>query len=243
MARRFKVVVRKNGQVCGEMSYPSQAAANAAAAQMQAQGSAGLEALAVTPNRKPRRNPSIGRGTKHRDRVAAAVTKRLRAQGVPKDEATSRGFAIATAAELRHNPMAADLSSMPFEEFAKHVVIGKGYQTLSGRRFVRVHSRDNVVMTDVPVSDGDGHAPMKRAIDIKHRAYEQLRLHLVPQVATGPLAGVARKRRRNPAGSVDYNGAKIRIENGVYTVLPSGRQFSGPGGFVAAKKWIDQHGA
>lgn len=93
---------------------------------------------------------------------------------------------------LRRNPMTADLASMDFDEFAKHVVIGKGYNTLSGRRFVRVHSRDNAVMTDVPVSDGDGGKPLKRAVDIKRRAYDQLRMHLV---AGHTLADRAKHRR------------------------------------------------
>ena len=114
------------------------------------------------------------------------------------------------AAPLRKNPMTADLASMDFDEFAKHVVIGKGYNTLSGRRFARVHSRDNAVVTDVPISDGDGGSPLKRAIDIKHRAYDQLRVHLVP----GQTLADRKLPRRNPAMpdyDVAYKDAKGRM--------------------------------
>jgi len=332
MPRRYRVVVRRNERECGEMSYASQSEARDAAAKMNREGAAGVEALMLGPGRTenrrrnpkavsgstrpsrtsqvnaylaahgfpgvmlhrsardaychfyggeaddwtdtsvyvPRvsdltldgwlsearkcaasalRNPSIGRATKHRDTVAKAVMKRLRKQGVAKGEATSRAYAIATAAEqrrqgTRRNPMTADLASMPFEEFAKHVVVGKGYNTLSGRRFVRVHSRDNAIVTDVPVSDGDGSPPLRRAIDIKQRAYDQLRVHLQPQPSMGEVENRRRSRRRNPdnAGNVAYGGRVIRIVDGTYTVV-GGPTFSGPGGFVAAKKWVEQHGA
>ncbi len=334
MARRFRVIVRKNGRECGEMSYSSESEARVAAGRMGREGAAGVEALMLGPARtenrrrrnppkaltgstRPtrtsqvdaylathgfpgvrlhrsardaychfyggeadrwdetsvyvprvsdltldgwleearmcagqRRNPSIGRGTAHRDRVAAAVAQRLRREGESKAEATSRAYAIATAAEqrrqgLRKNPMTADLASMPFEEFCKHVVVGKGYNTLSNRRFVRVHSRDKAVMTDVPVSDGDGSPPLKRAIDVKRRAYDQLRIHLIPQPSVAEIEQANRRRRqrrRNPdGGRVSYGGHTIHIVSGTYRV-EGGPSFSGPGGFVAAKKWIDQHG-
>jgi len=193
---------------------------------------------------KTRRNPSIGRGTKHRDTVAEAVTKRLRAQGVAKKEATSRAYAIATAAEqrrqgLRTNPTPIDIASLDFGHFKKTVKIAGYYNVRTGRRFARVASKDGTFVTDVPVADGGKEGSRAKGADaIKRRAYEQLRIHIEP---TNWKPSV----RVNPskAGSVAYGGASIRIHAGTYTVLPHGPSFSGPDGFVGAKKWIDTHGA
>ena len=181
------------------------------------------------------KNPSIGRGTKHRDIVAKAIAKRMRGQGVPKKEAVSRGFAIATAAELRHNPTPIDIASLEFKDFAKTVIIDSQYNVRSGRRFARVISKDGTFVTDVPVADGQG-SGAKGAKAIKQRAWEQLRIHLQPSTWKPSV-------RVNPAGSVAYGGTSIRIHNGTYQVQPHGPSFQGPDGFVRAKAWIDQHGA
>jgi hypothetical protein len=184
-----------------------------------------------------RRNPSIGRGTKHRDAVAEAVTRRMRSQGVAKREAVSRGFAIATAAELRKNPTPIDIGSLDFGHFKKTVKIDSYYNVRTGRRFARVVSKDGTFVTDVPVADGGkGGSRAKGADAIKRRAYDQLRVHLQPTTWKPSV-------RVNPAGSVAYGGTTIRIAAGTYTVMPHGPAFSGPNGFVAAKKWIDSHGA
>jgi hypothetical protein len=244
---RTRVILRKHGSTYGEVTYPSESEAVAAAAKMQGE-SAGLEALLApaTPERNPRRrrNPSIGRGTKHRDRVAEAIEKRLRAEGEPKAEARSRAYAIATAAEqrrqgVRKNPTPIDIASLDFDHFKKTVKIAGYYNVRTGRRFARVVSKDGTFVTDVPVADGgnDGRRA-KGAEAIKHRAYEQLRIHLQP-TAWKPSVRV------NPAsaGSVRYGGTRIRIHAGTYTVMPHGPTFKGPDGFVSAKKWIDTHGA
>lgn len=190
---------------------------------------------AIRRELRVRRNPSIGRGTKHRDIVAKAVAKRLRGQGVPKREAVSRGFAIATAAELRHNPTPIDIASLEFKDFAKTVIIDSQYNVRSGRRFARVISKDGTFVTDVPVADGQG-SGAKGAKAIKRRAWEQLRIHLQPSNWKPSV-------RVNPAGNVAYGGTSIRIHNGTYQVQPHGPSFQGPDGFVRAKAWIDQHGA
>jgi len=183
------------------------------------------------------KNPSIGRGTKHRDAVAGAVAKRLRAQGIAKKEAVSRGFAIATAAELRTNPTPIDVASLDFGHFKKTVKIAGYYNVRTGRRFARVVSKDGTFVTDVPVADGGkGGSRAKGADAVKRRAYDQLRVHLQPTTWKPSV-------RVNPAGSVAYGGTTIRIAAGTYTVQPHGPVFNGPGGFVAAKKWIDSHGA
>jgi hypothetical protein len=193
------------------------------------------------------KNPSIGRGTKHRDIVAHAVEERLREEGVPKREARSRGYAIATASEkarrrgkvyvsrLRANPTPIDIASLEFQDFAKTVVIDSQYNVRSGRRFARVISKDGTFVTDVPVADGQG-SGAKGAKAIKQRAWEQLRIHLQPSNWKPSV-------RVNPAGSVAYGGTSIRIHNGTYQVQPHGPSFQGPDGFVRAKAWIDQHGA
>jgi len=235
---RTRVVVRRNGRVVGEMTYASEAEAVANAAKMQGAAS-GLEALlAPASNRKPRRrNPSIGRGTKHRDTVAEAIAKRLRGEGVPKREAVSRGFAIATAAELRRNPTPIDIASLDFGHFKKTVKIAGYYNVRTGRRFARVVSKDGTFVTDVPVADGGKDGSRAKGADaIKRRAYEQLRIHIEPTTWKPSV-------RVNPAGSVAYGGTSIRIHAGTYTVMPHGPSFSGPDGFVSAKKWIDTHGA
>ena len=198
-----------------------------------------LKPLTLPTQQSTRLNPSIGRGTKHRDTVAGAVTKRLRAQGVAKKEAVSRGFAIATAAELRHNPTPIDIASLDFGHFKKTVKIAGYYNVRTGRRFARVVSKDGTFVTDVPVADGGKDGSRAKGADaIKRRAYEQLRIHIEP---TNWKPSV----RVNPskAGSVAYGGTSIRIHAGTYTVLPHGPSFSGPDGFVGAKKWIDTHGA
>jgi hypothetical protein len=202
--------------------------------------SSGLEALlAPASNRKPRRNPSIGRRTKHRDTVAKAIAKRLRGEGVAKREAVSRGFAIATAAELRKNPTPIDIASLDFPHFKKTVKIAGYYNVRTGRRFARVVSKDGTFVTDVPVADGGKDGSRAKGADaIKRRAYEQLRIHIQPTTWKPSV-------RVNPsrAGNVAYGGTSIRIANGTYTVQPHGPSFSGPDGFVSAKKWIDTHGA
>jgi hypothetical protein len=239
MARAHKLTLHKGGNVYGEVVYPSESEAVAAAAKMQG-ASAGLEALLSpvhTANPRKRRNPSIGRGTKHRDAVAEAIAKRLRSEGVPKAEATSRGFAIATAAELRHNPTPIDIASLDFGHFKKTVKIAGYYNVRTGRRFARVVSKDGTFVTDVPVADGGKDGTRAKGVDaIKRRAYEQLRIHIEPTTWKPSV-------RVNPAGSVDYGGTSIRIANGTYTVMPHGPSFKGPNGFVTAKKWIDTHGA
>jgi hypothetical protein len=237
---RTRVVLRRNGSKVGEVTYASESEAVAHAAKMQGAAS-GLEALlAPAPNRrKPRRNPSIGRGTKHRDRVEAAIERRLRAQGEPKASARSRAYAIATAAELRKNPTPIDIGSLDFGHFKKTVKIAGYYNVRTGRRFARVVSKDETFVTDVPVADGGKDGNRARGADaIKRRAYEQLRIHIQPTTWKPSV-------RVNPskAGSVAYGGTSIRIHAGTYTVLPHGPSFSGPDGFVSAKKWIDTHGA
>lgn len=247
---RTRVVVRRNGRVVGQMTYGSEAEAVARAAQMQGAAS-GLEALLAPapatnrkPRRKARRNPSIGRGTAHRDRVEAAIERRLRAEGEPKAAARSRAYAIATAAEqrrqgLRANPTPIDIGSLDFDQFKKTVIIDTQYPTRSGRRFARVISKDGTFVTDVPISDGgiSGGAHRVRGADaIKKRAWEQLRVHLKPSTWKPSV-------RVNPAGSVAYGGTSIRISDGTYTVMPHGPSFKGPDGFVSAKRWIDTHGA
>lgn len=185
-----------------------------------------------------RRNPSIGRGTKHRDIVAEAIAKKLRAEGVKKAEATSRGFAIATAAERRRrNPTPIDIASLDFSHFKKVTKIDGFYNVRSGRRFARVMSKDESFVTDVPVTDGGGPTPhkVKGADAIKRRAYEQLRIHIQPTKWKPSV-------RVNPGtGRVPYKGAVIKIESGTYTVEPHGATFSGPDGFVSAKKWIEKN--
>ena len=187
----------------------------------------------------PQKNPSIGRGTAHRDRVEAAIERRLRAQGEPKASARSRAYAIATAAELRRNPTPIDVASLDFAHFKRTTVIKGYYNVRTGRRFARVMSKDGTFVTDVPVADGgnDGHR-VHGADAIKKRAYEQLRIHIQPATWKPSV-------RVNPgnAGSVRYGGTAIRIADGTYTVQPHGPSFSGPDGFVSAKKWIDTHGA
>lgn len=253
---RTRVVVRRNGRVVGHMTYGSEAEAVAHAAKMQG-AAAGLEALlapaapASNRRKRTRRNPSIGRGTKHRDIVAHAVEERLREEGVPKREARSRGYAIATASEkarrrgkvyvsrLRANPTPIDIASLDFDHFKKTVIIDTEYPTRSGRRFARVISKDGTFVTDVPVSDGgiSGNAHRVRGADaIKKRAWEQLRVHLKPSTWKPSV-------RVNPAGSVAYGGTSIRISDGTYTVMPHGPSFRGPDGFVSAKRWVDTHGA
>lgn len=254
---RTRVVVRRNGRVVGQMTYGSEAEAVARAAQMQ-NAASGLEALlapAPVANRKPRRttrrNPSIGRGTAHRDRVAAAVEERLLGEGVEPRAARSRAYAIATASEkqrqrgrlsvqrLRANPTPIDIGSLDFDQFKKTVIIDTQYPTRSGRRFARVISKDGTFVTDVPISDGgiSGGAHRVRGADaIKKRAWEQLRVHLKPSTWKPSV-------RVNPAGSVAYGGTSIRISDGTYTVMPHGPSFKGPDGFVSAKRWIDTHGA
>ena len=239
---RTRVVLRRNGQQVGEVIYASETEAVANAAKMQGAAS-GLEALLApaapaTNRRKPRRNPSIGRGTKHRDTVAEAIAKRLRGEGVPKREAVSRGFAIATAAELRHNPTPIDIASLDFGHFKKTVKIAGYYNVRTGRRFARVVSKDGTFVTDVPVADGGKDGSRAKGADaIKRRAYEQLRIHIQPTTWKPSV-------RVNPAaGSVAYGGTSIRIHAGTYTVMPHGPSFKGPDGFVSAKKWIDTHGA
>ena len=198
--------------------------------------------VTLTPRNLPtqkstRLNPSIGRGTKHRDMVAEAIAKRLRSEGVPKAEATSRGFAIATAAELRKNPTPIDIASLDFPHFKKTVKIAGYYNVRTGRRFARVVSKDGTFVTDVPVADGGKEGSRAKGADaIKRRAYEQLRIHIQPTTWKPSV-------RVNPAqvGRVPYRGAAIKIEAGTYTVEPHGATFSGPGGFVAAKKWIEQN--
>jgi hypothetical protein len=193
--------------------------------------------LGVTIPAHLRRNPSIGRGTKHRDTVAEAIAKRLRGEGVPKREAVSRGFAIATAAELRRNPTPIDIASLDFGHFKKTVKIAGYYNVRTGRRFARVVSKDGTFVTDVPVADGGKDGSRAKGADaIKKRAYEQLRIHIQPTTWKPSV-------RVNPAGSVAYGGTSIRIHAGTYTVMPHGPSFSGPDGFVSAKKWIDTHGA
>jgi len=235
---RTRVILRRNGSKVGEVSYASESEAVQRAAQMQGAAS-GLEALlAPAPNRR-RRNPSIGRGTAHRDRVEAAIERRLRAQGEPKASARSRAYAIATAAELRRNPTPIDVASLDFAHFKRTTVIKGYYNVRTGRRFARVMSKDGTFVTDVPVADGgnDGHR-VHGADAIKKRAYEQLRIHIQPATWKPSV-------RVNPgsAGSVRYGGTAIRIADGTYTVQPHGPSFSGPDGFVSAKKWIDTHGA
>ena len=251
---RTRVIVRRNGRVVGHMTYGSEAEAAAHAAKMQGAAS-GLEALlapaAPATNRKPRRNPSIGRGTKHRDIVAHAVEERLLDEGVEPREARSRGYAIATASEkarrrgkvyvsrLRANPTPIDIGSLDFAQFKKTVIIDTQYPTRSGRRFARVISKDGTFVTDVPISDGGisgGEKRVRGADAIKKRAWEQLRVHLKPSTWKPSV-------RVNPAGSVAYGGTSIRISDGTYTVMPHGPSFKGPDGFVSAKRWVDTHGA
>lgn len=188
-----------------------------------------------------RRNPSMGRGTKHRDTVAEAIEKKLRREGESKAEARSRAFAIATAAEqrrqgLRANPTPIDVASLDFAKFKATTKIDGFYNVRTGRRFARVMSKDGTFVTDVPVKDGTpGESGVHGADAIKRRAYEQLRIHLKPS-AWKPSVRV------NPGpGRVPYKGAAIKIEEGTYTVEPHGATFSGPGGFVAAKKWIEKN--
>ena len=230
----YKVTLRKNGAICGEVAYATRGEALSAAAKMQG-ASSGLEALLSQTN------PSIGRGTKHRDTVAGAVTRRLRAQGVPKKEAVSRGFAIATAGEqrrqgLRANPTPIDIGSLDFAQFKKTVKIDGYYNVRTGRRFARVISKDGTFVTDVPVADGGKDGGRAKGADaIKRRAYEQLRIHIEPSKWKPSV-------RVNPGvGRVPYKGASIKIEAGTYTVEPHGASFTGPGGFVAAKKWIERN--
>jgi hypothetical protein len=184
-------------------------------------------------------NPSIGRGTAHRDRVEAAIERRLHAQGEPTASARSRAYAIATAAELRKNPTPIDVASLDFAGFKRTTVIKGYYNVRTGRRFARVASKDGTFITDVPVKDGTpGESGTRGADAIKKRAYEQLRIHIQPTTWKPSV-------RVNPghAGSVRYGGSAIRIADGTYTVQPHGPVFNGPDGFVAAKKWIDTHGA
>lgn len=252
---RTRVVVRRNGRVVGHMTYGSETEAMRHAAKMQ-NAAAGLEALlapapAANRKRKPRRNPSIGRGTAHRDRVAAAVEERLLEEGLEPRAARSRAYAIATASEkqrrrgrlsvqhLLPNPTPIDIASLDFDHFKKTVIIDTEYPTRSGRRFARVISKDGTFVTDVPVSDGgiSGNAHRVRGADaIKKRAWEQLRVHLKPSTWKPSV-------RVNPAGSVAYGGTSIRISDGTYTVMPHGPSFRGPDGFVSAKRWVDTHGA
>lgn len=257
---RTRVVLRRNGSKVGEVTYASEAEALQHAAKMQG-AAAGLEALlapAPVSNRKPRRrNPSIGRGTAHRDRVAEAVEERLLAEGVAPRAARSRAYAIATASErrrqrgelsvqrllpnphLRANPTPIDIGSLDFAHFKKTVKIAGYYNVRTGRRFARVVSKDGTFVSDVPVADGGKDGSRARGADaIKRRAYEQLRLHIEP---TNWKPSV----RVNPdnAGRVAYGGTSIRIHQGTYQVMPHGPSFQGPDGFVAAKKWIDTHGA
>lgn len=189
-----------------------------------------------------RRNPSIGRGTAHRDMVAEAIEEKLRAEGVAPKQARSRAFAIATAAEqrrqgLRANPTPIDIASLDFPHFKKTVKIAGYYNVRTGRRFARVVSKDGTFVTDVPVADGGKAGSRAKGADaIKRRAYEQLRIHIEPSKWKPSV-------RVNPAGvgRVPYKGAAIKVEAGTYTVEPHGATFSGPGGFVAAKKWIEQN--
>jgi len=199
----------------------------------------------------PKKNPSIGRGTKHRDIVAHAVEERLLEEGVEPRAARSRGYAIATASEkarrrgkvyvsrLRANPTPIDIASLDFAQFKKTVIIDTQYPTRSGRRFARVISKDGTFVTDVPISDGGisgGEKRVRGADAIKKRAWEQLRVHLKPSTWKPSV-------RVNPAGSVAYGGTSIRIAEGTYTVMPHGPSFKGPDGFVSAKRWVDTHGA
>lgn len=246
---RTRVVVRRNGRVVGHMTYGSEAEAVAHAAKMQG-AAAGLEALlapaapASNRRKRTRRNPSIGRGTKHRDTVAAAVEERLLDEGVEPRAARSRAYAIATAQEqrrqgLRANPTPIDIGSLAFDQFKKTVIIDTEYPTRSGRRFARVISKDGTFVTDVPISDGGisgGEKRVRGADAVKKRAWEQLRVHLQPSNWKPSV-------RVNPAGSVAYGGTSIRISDGTYTVMPHGPSFKGPDGFVSAKRWIDTHGA
>ena len=199
----------------------------------------------------PKKNPSIGRGTKHRDTVAAAVEERLLEEGLEPRAARSRAYAIATASEkqrrrgrlsvqhLLPNPTPIDIGSLAFDQFKKTVIIDTQYPTRSGRRFARVISKDGTFVTDVPISDGGisgGEKRVRGADAIKKRAWEQLRVHLKPSTWKPSV-------RVNPAGSVAYGGTSIRISDGTYTVMPHGPAFKGPDGFVSAKRWIDTHGA
>ena len=160
---RTRVILRRNGQTVGEVVYASEAEAVANAAKMQG-ASSGLEALlAPASNRKPRRNPSIGRRTKHRDTVAKAIAKRLRGEGVAKREAVSRGFAIATAAELRKNPTPIDIASLDFPHFKKTVKIAGYYNVRTGRRFARV--------SRLGAADQSGGCQQSRSARTRQRAH------------------------------------------------------------------------
>lgn len=149
------------------------------------------------------------------------------------------GGAVVIAPPLKQNPTPIDIASLDFDHFKKTVKIAGYYNVRTGRRFARVVSKDGTFVTDVPVADGgnDGRRA-KGAEAIKHRAYEQLRIHLQPTTWKPSV-------RVNPAnaGSVRYGGTSIRIHAGTYTVMPHGPTFKGPDGFVSAKKWIDTHGA
>jgi hypothetical protein len=139
----------------------------------------------------------------------------------------------------RTNPTPIDVASLDFAGFKRTTVIKGYYNVRTGRRFARVASRDGTFITDVPVKDGTpGESGTRGADAIKKRAYEQLRIHIQPTKWKPSV-------RVNPgnAGSVRYGGAAIRIADGTYTVQPHGPVFNGPNGFVAAKKWIDTHGA
>jgi hypothetical protein len=142
-----------------------------------------LKPLTLPTQQSTRLNPSIGRGTKHRDTVAEAVTKRLRSQGVAKAEATSRAYAIATAAEqrrqgLRTNPTPIDIASLDFGHFKKTVKIAGYYNVRTGRRFARVVSKDGTFVTDVPVADGGKEGSRAKGADAIKRRLETMGVEL-----------------------------------------------------------------
>jgi hypothetical protein len=145
-------------------------------------------------------NPPYKGKHAQRDQVADAIYDTLIAGGEKPGKATkSRAFAIATAqlqklgylkpgtatptpkgagkigAIMRRNPTPPDYASMTLPTFMGLTEITGYYNTLTGRRFAQVESKDRLFRTDVAVRNGTEGSTVKGVKAIKEAAWNQLR--------------------------------------------------------------------